>query len=48
MITAMCKVFSSLPGPGGVLDQDPYLMEAMMLVQEAHNEAEERAVKKAK
>jgi len=45
-ITSLCKTFSCLPGPGGLLQQDPYLLDGMSLVIEAVNEQEEREQKR--
>lgn len=40
-ITSMCRAFNCLPGPGGLLQQDSYLMDGMGFVVEAVNEREE-------
>lgn len=40
-ITSMCRIFHCLPNPGGLLQQDPYLVDGMSYVVEAMNEREE-------
>jgi len=37
-IDAMCEAFNCLPGPGGLLDQDPYLIEGLFIVRAAKAE----------
>jgi hypothetical protein len=33
-----CDSFQALPSPGGILDQDPYLLNGVLLVREARDE----------
>jgi hypothetical protein len=47
-ITNMCRALNCLPGPGGLLDQDSYIMwlvESTLVVQ---NEKEQQELAKAK
>jgi len=45
-MASLCKQFNALPGPGGILDQDPYLIDGMSMVYEAVAEKEERESKR--
>lgn len=47
-ITSLCRTFHCLPGPGGLFQQDPYLMDGMGFVLEAMNEREEHEANKKK
>ncbi len=51
-ITNTCQAFNCLPSPGGLLDQDSYLVHGMQLVLEAQAERQkmdqEKAERKAK
>lgn len=42
----MCQHFSCLPQAGGVLDQDPLIMELLMIVARARAEKEKAEVAK--
>jgi hypothetical protein len=41
-ITALCKQLHCLPGPGGLFQQDPYLIDGISLVLDALNERQEK------
>jgi hypothetical protein len=41
-IATMCRRFSCLPGPGGLFEQDGYIMMGVGLAMDALNEKEER------
>ena len=45
-ITYLCKSLRCLPGPGGLLQQDPYLVEGMIMVLDASNEKQEKDSKR--
>ena len=47
-ITALCRTFHCLPSSGGLLQQDPYLVEGMSYVVEAMNEREQKEAAKNK
>ncbi len=47
-ITSLCKQLNCLPGPGGLLQQDPYLIEGMNFVMLAMHEREELEAKRRK
>jgi hypothetical protein len=47
-ITAYCRTFNCLPEPGGLFQQDHYLMEGMAMVVDATREREEMEAKKKK
>ena len=40
-ITNLCQTLHCLPGPGGLFDQHPYLIEGMKLILMAQNEKAE-------
>lgn len=41
-ITFLCKSLRCLPGPGGLMQQDPYLIDGVTMVLEAINERREK------
>jgi len=45
-ITFLCKQLHCLPGPGGLLQQDPYMVDGLSLVLEAINEREAKEQKR--
>jgi len=45
-LTSLCRILNCLPGPGGLLQQDPYLVDGMAFVIEAMNEKEEMEQKR--
>ena len=46
-VTFLCKELHCLPGPGGLLDQDPYMVKLLKAGLSALHEKEEREMKKA-
>lgn len=40
-LATMCEIFHCLPGPGGLLDQDPLLLDMMRTVMQAKGEKAE-------
>ena len=46
IITNLCQTLHCLPGPGGLFNQHPYLVEGMKLVLMAQNEKAEMETKR--
>jgi hypothetical protein len=41
----LCEIFNCLPGPGGILDQDPYLLKLVKMYLSASAERQNLEVK---